>query len=392
VGEGSVSSGDCARLRAQSNGAQAEKGFSALALHLHSKLGAGCKSILLSDDSCDPLAESLRLHALDEATYGLLRRQPQFSAARVLTNGQRTFFLVLLLLFALTMTTFPATGGLLLTGVVACGYLANAIFRAVLFWVGADEPPTNEVPAIERRRLPIYTVLVPLYREANIVPQLAESLRRLEYPAAKLDCKLVVEEDDQETREAARAAAADGFFDVIVVPKGEPRTKPRACNYGLQFARGEFLVIYDAEDRPEPDQLKKALHAFDAGPPELACVQARLNFFNARECWITRMFALDYSLWFDFLLPGLDRLHIPMPLGGTSNHFKVDALRAIYGWDPFNVTEDADLGIRLARLGLRVKTLDSTTYEEATNTAGNWLRQRTRWLKGYMQTWLVASS
>lgn len=389
MGEGSVSSGDCARLRAQSNGAQAQGGFSAHTLRLHSKLGAGCKSLLLSGDNSDPLAESIRLYALDEATYGLLRRQPQFSAARVVSNGQRILFLASFVLFALTMTTFPATGGLLLTGIVACGYLANAIFRAVLFWVGADEALTGNVLGAERLPLPIYTVLVPLYREANVVPQLAKSLRRLEYPAAQLDCKLVVEEDDEETREAALAAASDGFFDVIVVPKGEPRTKPRACNYALQFARGEYLVIYDAEDRPEPDQLKKALHAFDAGVPELACVQARLNFFNARECWTTRMFALDYSLWFDFLLPGLDRLQIPMPLGGTSNHFKTDALRAIDGWDPFNVTEDADLGIRLSRLGLRVKTLDSTTYEEATNATGNWLRQRTRWLKGYMQTWLV---
>jgi cellulose synthase/poly-beta-1,6-N-acetylglucosamine synthase-like glycosyltransferase len=124
-------------------------------------------------------------------------------------------------------------------------------------------------------------------------------------------------------------------------------------------------------------------------PSEVACFQARLNFFNARECWITRMFALDYALWFDFLLPGLDRLRIPMPLGGTSNHFRISALRAIDGWDPFNVTEDADLGIRLARVGLKVRTLDSTTYEEATNAIGPWLRQRTRWLKGYMQTWLV---
>jgi glycosyltransferase XagB len=284
---------------------------------------------------------------------------------------------------------FPATGGLLLTGVIACGYLANAIFRGLLFWIGADEAPTYEVRASDPALLPVYTVLVPLYREANIISQLTASLRRLDYPAANLDCKLVVEEDDQETCDAARAAAADGFFEVVAVPRGEPRTKPRACNYALQFARGELLVIYDAEDQPEPDQLKKALHAFSTGPRELACVQARLNFFNARECWITRMFTLDYSLWFDFLLPGLDRLHIPMPLGGTSNHFKVDALRAIHGWDPFNVTEDADLGIRLSRLGLRVQTLDSTTYEEATNAAGNWLRQRTRWLKGYMQTWLV---
>jgi cellulose synthase/poly-beta-1,6-N-acetylglucosamine synthase-like glycosyltransferase len=193
-----------------------------------------------------------------------------------------------LLLLAAALAKFPATGGLLLTGFVACGYLANAIFRSLLFWVGADEPATNEVQAFEPASFPIYTILVPLYREANIIRQLTASLRRLDYPAAKLDCKLVVEEGDQDTCDVAHDAAADGFFEVVVVPRGKPRTKPRACNYGLQFARGEFLVIYDAEDQPEPDQLKKALHAFSTGPRELACVQARLNFFNARECWITR--------------------------------------------------------------------------------------------------------
>ena len=184
-------------------------------------------------------------------------------------------------------------------------------------------------------------------------------------------------------------AASDSRFSVIRVPPGTPRTKPRACNYAMPFVLGEFTVIFDAEDRPEPDQLRKAVAAFRAAPDNIACLQARLNFYNANENWLTRMFALDYALWFDYLLPGLDRLNIPMPLGGTSNHFRTTALRAIHGWDPYNVTEDADIGIRLARLGLRVHTLDSTTFEEATNGFGNWLRQRSRWLKGYMQTWLV---
>ena len=181
----------------------------------------------------------------------------------------------------------------------------------------------------------------------------------------------------------------DPPFVVLAVPPGLPRTKPKAANYALQLLSGEFMVIYDAEDRPEPDQLLKAVAAFRAAPESVACLQARLNFYNARETWLTRMFALDYALWFDFLLPGLESLRVPMPLGGTSNHFRTDALRAICGWDPYNVTEDADLGIRLARLGLRVATLDSTTYEEAPIAFGAWLRQRSRWMKGYMQTWLV---
>src|SRR6185312_3160425 len=199
---------------------------------------------------------------------------------------------------------------------------------------------------------------------------------------------LVLEADDAETIAAAEAVREAGF-ELVLVPEGVPRTKPKAANFALQFARGEYLVIYDAEDRPEPDQLLKAVAAFRAGPRTLACVQARLNFYNADHNWLTRMFALDYALWFDMLLPGLDRIGMPMPLGGTSNHFRTAILRDIGGWDAFNVTEDADIGIRLAQLGYRVSMLDSTTFEEAPLRFGVWLRQRSRWLKGYMQTWLV---
>ncbi len=168
--------------------------------------------------------------------------------------------------------------------------------------------------------------------------------------------------------------------------KGTPQ---KACNYALRFARGDHLVIYDAEDRPEPDQLQKAVRRFRAAPRNTACLQARLAIYNANDGWLTRMFALDYAIWFKGLLPGLDHLDVPMPLGGTSNHFRTSILRAVGGWDPFNVTEDADLGIRLAQLGYRVSMLDSTTFEEAPACMTAWFKQRSRWLKGYMQTWLV---
>lgn len=353
-------------------------------------LSGSARSLVFGSVASSDAERRLQTCAVDVATYELRRVEPQLSAATVMTRAQRNAALAFLSAAALIVLVWPKAGGLMLIGFVAVGYLANAVFRGCLFWVGADPypdlPTRSDGAAAEP---PVYTILVPLFREANVLPKLTQSLRALDYPGPSLDIKLIVEEDDLETVAAARAAGADGFFDLIVVPRGSPQTKPRACNYGLQFARGEYLVIFDAEDRPEPDQLNKAVAKFRSGPPDVACLQARLNFFNARECWLTRMFALDYALWFDFLLPGLDWLGIPMPLGGTSNHFRVDALRAIHGWDPFNVTEDADLGIRLARLGLRVRTLDSTTYEEATNRLSNWLRQRTRWLKGYMQTWLV---
>lgn len=327
---------------------------------------------------------------LHRATHELAENEPQFSAATVVTKEQARAFRLILAGLLILLLAFPQSFCVALAWGLFAAFVANAAFRAFLFLVGDIPSQTEEALPAATEQLPAYSILVPLYREAKVMPALARALRALDYPRHLLDIKLIVETDDRDTAAVADAIAArDGIFSVIRVPPGTPRTKPRACNYAMPFCWGAFTVVFDAEDRPEPDQLRKAVAKFHALPESVACLQARLNFYNARENWLTRMFTLDYALWFDYLLPGLDRLNIPMPLGGTSNHFRTQALRAIHGWDPYNVTEDADLGIRLARVGLRVRTLDSTTFEEATNGFGNWLRQRARWLKGYMQTWLV---
>jgi cellulose synthase/poly-beta-1,6-N-acetylglucosamine synthase-like glycosyltransferase len=176
---------------------------------------------------------------------------------------------------------------------------------------------------------------------------------------------------------------------VVAVPPGGPRTKPKALNFALPFARGTFTVIYDAEDRPEPAQLREALEAFRDGGERLACVQAPLSIDNTADSWLARLFTAEYAGHFDVFLPGLSALRLPLPLGGSSNHFRTASLRALAAWDPYNVTEDADLGMRLARFGYCAGTIGATTYEEAPTRLGPWLRQRTRWFKGWMQTWLV---
>ena len=330
--------------------------------------------------------DEFRRRALND----LRDHQPQFSAATTITSAQTKVFGAICAALVISFIAAPHIAETTLVAVLASLLVVTLLFRVVLLVAGYGNswrPPI--APPVPDDDLPTYTILVPLYREANVMPQLVQALRAIDYPKNRIDIKLIVEEDDAETTIAAAAATRDSQFSVIRVPYDEPRTKPRACNYALPFVLGEFTVIFDAEDRPEPDQLRKAVAAFRAAPAPVACLQARLDFFNAHENWLTRSFELDYLLWFGYLLPGLDRLGIPMPLGGTSNHFRTEALRAIHGWDPYNVTEDADIGIRLARLGLRARTLDSTTYEEATNTFPSWLRQRSRWLKGYMQTWLV---
>jgi cellulose synthase/poly-beta-1,6-N-acetylglucosamine synthase-like glycosyltransferase len=246
-----------------------------------------------------------------------------------------------------------------------------------------------EIGGLAESSLPVYSVLVPLYREAAVAADLIAALERLDYPHDRLDVQLLLEEDDLETIAHVRSLAPPEWIRVVVVPPGSPKTKPRACNHGLIAARGEFLVIFDAEDRPEPDQLKKAVVAFRRVPPAVACLQAKLNCYNRSKNLITRWFTLEYTAWFDLYLPGLHAVGAPIPLGGTSNHFRTAVLRTLRGWDPYNVTEDCDLGMRLERGGWRTRILDSTTWEEAPSRWMTWLKQRSRWMKGYWQTHLV---
>jgi cellulose synthase/poly-beta-1,6-N-acetylglucosamine synthase-like glycosyltransferase len=279
-----------------------------------------------------------------------------------------------------------------LLAVMAVPFLLVVALRAVSLWhlLAGRPPPRNSSTApIDLGAVPLYTVLVPLYRESAVVPHLLRALARLDYPAAKLEVLLIVERVDLETRAALRRARLAPHMRVLVVPDGTPRTKPRALQYALQFAHGDYVVVYDAEDVPAPDQLRRALAALRAAPDRLGCLQAQLNIYNSRTSWLTRQFTIEYTVLFDCILPTLERLRLPVPLGGTSNHFPRAVLDAVGGWDPFNVTEDADLGIRLARAGWHVGVLPSTTWEEAPPTFSVWRGQRTRWLKGWMQTCLV---
>jgi glycosyltransferase XagB len=330
----------------------------------------------------------------EEAIFSLADMRPEESARQVFTGRQIVELGIVAALFILVLVIWPIPTLIAINFAVAVFFLINFGLRAVLTWVGAHHRIDQKispamVEALKDNELPIYTVLVPMYKEPKTLPILTSALRRLDYPLSRLDVKLILEEGDTETIQAAKDLGLEGIFEIIRVPPSQPKTKPKACNYALKFARGTYVTIYDAEDKPEPDQLKKAVAAFRLLPDDVVCIQGRLNYFNAHENWLTRMFTLEYSLWFDYYLPALETLRIPIPLGGTSNHFKMEVLRELNAWDPFNVTEDADLGVRLTQRGYRVAVLNSTTFEEANGHLGNWIRQRSRWVKGYMQTYLV---
>lgn len=324
----------------------------------------------------------------DRLSAEFIRKHPGTCAAAVITGKQKIFYLtvfclaLLLLFYRWDLLIF------LLTALLAFLYLSAAFFRLVAAVSGFFF--RYERADIPEGELPIYTILLPMYKEANIAEQLIDRIRAIDYPLERLDVKILLEQDDTATIEAMRSLNLPEQFEILVMDPCLPKTKPRACNYGLEKARGEFCVIYDAEDRPEPDQLKKAVGMFRGeGREDVACVQAKLNYHNSRQNLLTRLFTIEYTTHFDLILPGMQLFNFPLPLGGTSNHFRTEILKQIGGWDSFNVTEDCDLGIRIYENRYRTLLLDSTTWEEANSRLGNWIRQRSRWIKGFFQTHLV---
>jgi cellulose synthase/poly-beta-1,6-N-acetylglucosamine synthase-like glycosyltransferase len=324
---------------------------------------------------------------VDDAALALDRADPALSARSRLSKGQMI------------------CGGLLALATLSLGFFrpdALAVLLAVVLWilfaatVGlrfaalAINPASLPCRPLEDQELPVYSIIVPLLREAGILDRLIPALDAIDYPRSKLDIKIVLEEDDLETLVAVARMRLPSRYEVIVAPRGDPSTKPRALNIALPSIRGEFVVVYDAEDKPAPDQLRRAAARFvDQGAVD--CLQARLVVQNVDSSWLTRLFALEYCALFDVLIPGLASIGAPFPLGGTSNHFRSSALRRVGGWDAWNVTEDADLGFRLARFGCRAAALDSDTFEEAPIPLRAWFKQRCRWQKGWLQTFLVHS-
>jgi cellulose synthase/poly-beta-1,6-N-acetylglucosamine synthase-like glycosyltransferase len=324
-------------------------------------------------------------------TSHVAARLPAFSARPVPTPVQKVVIVVLAALFAVGTMLPLSVASLAVSIASVMAFLGLAVVRlsACLTWLGRRRRRPGLLPD---DALPSYSVLVALYHEAQMLPQLSAALERLNYPRDRLDIAFLVEEDDPATRAAAEAAVEGRpYMRVITVPDGRPRTKPRALAYGLAFSRASLVAVYDAEDHPHPDQLRVAATALAAGPDELACVQARLEIVGARN-WLQRQFLIEYAYLFSGTLPWLAAAELPLPLGGTSNHFKRRALAAVGGWDPYNVTEDAELGARLARFGYRTGVIDSVTLETAPATVGVWLRQRRRWVKGWLVTALVHAS
>ncbi|MET0473785.1 MAG: glycosyltransferase [Mycobacterium sp.] len=302
--------------------------------------------------------------------------------------------IVVIPLVALGVTA-PQITVVVLTAAISLWYLASTIDRNWLLIKGirtASLLTVSDADALNvpDHELPFYTVLLPVFDEPSIVQDLIDGVGKLNYPPDKIEVLLLVEEDDLPTRAAAAGIELQSVR-IVLVPHSLPKTKPKACNYGMSLTdlRGEMMTIYDAEDIPDPLQLRKVVVALQRLSPDVGCVQCRLGYFNETQNLLTRWFSMEYDQWFGLVLPTVESSKCVVPLGGTSNHMPVHVWRRVGGWDEFNVTEDADLGVRLARHGYRTAMLDSVTLEEANSDVVNWIRQRSRWYKGYLQTMIV---
>lgn len=318
------------------------------------------------------------------------------SAVTVLVSSQKLFLLGFAAVLVTSLILYWHLTLIVLFSTIVVLYFADLLFNVLIIFRSLITKPEivvteDEVANLQDETLPVVTVLCPLYKEESVLSQFIKAMSSFNYPKDKLQVLLLLEEDDTGTIEAAKrfGGGQPPFIQILIVPNSLPKTKPKALNYGLAHASGELVVIYDAEDIPETDQLKKAVIAFNRLGDKVFCLQAKLNFYNPRQNVLTRLFTAEYSSWFDLILNGLYSLNAPIPLGGTSNFFRKKGIEKLEGWDAFNVCEDCDLGLRLYKQGYRTALFNSTTYEEANSNLNNWIRQRSHWIKGYIQSFFI---
>jgi len=270
-------------------------------------------------------------------------------------------------------------------------YISNWTFKLYLAYNTMTKLPKHsyDLNNVKDSELPIYSILIPLYKEASVLKQIVSVINNLNYPKNKLDVKLLLEEDDLETINAVKKMKLPRYFETVIIPHSFPKGKPKALNIGLTKIKGKYLTIYDAEDIVDRDQLKKVYLVFKNAPDNVGCVHSKLNFYNKNQNWLTKIFTTEYTYWYELCMPWLIKDQYIVPFGGNSVHFKTEVIKKMGGWDPYNVTEDCEIGIRLYRKGYVAEYVNSITTEEAVLTTKAWIRQRSRWMKGYILTSFV---
>ncbi len=348
-------------------------------------------NLYIEGDTNNVMGKNTEQSNLHKSIHGLEEKYPEYSMrlfleklSNIRSISRIAIYATIALVLA-TIITFPKTSMISVFTLLSILYLTVQLFKLALIVIGANNNKKEKRLKIPDE-LPVYSILLPLYHEDKVLESLIESIKQIDYPSNLLDVKLLIEADDIQTLQAVKKVSLPKYIEVVKIPISHPRTKPKACNYALQSAKGKYITIFDAEDRPHPQQLKQVVAKFANAEKEVICIQAKLGFYNQKENILTKLFALDYALLFGYILVGLHKLGMPIPLGGTSNHFIKEQLEDLGGWDAFNVTEDADLGIRIYQHGYRTELINSSTLEEAPIHLRCWIVQRSRWIKGHILT------
>lgn len=303
----------------------------------------------------------------------------------------RMFFIVLLISVILMAFVFPLTIGLAIFTLALINYIFLLGFRfsnTVLNKENGKSP--LHFPTVADSDLPTFSIIIPLKNEDEVIEATFASIEHLDYPKNLLDITVVVEETDISTLQAVQKAGRFlSKFKLLKIPELPPFTKARALLHAIKHAKGQYITVYDAESRPEPQQLRKAAASFLIHNGDNLCLQAKIEIQNKNANWITRNFAAEYYEWYSGHLKYLSDNKLPFGLGGNSFFVSRQFLLAAGAWDPCNVTEDADLAVRLGAMGGRFKILESVTKETCPESPDEWINQRTRWNKGLMKTQLV---
>ena len=366
--------------------ANSPEGFEAAEISLQDRFGM----IMMSAASSWEIHQAINLCFPDELARDAALRVPRVFSCRGLaecSNERHVCAVGLTIVFFAVLIAFPQQTIVALTLIAIMLSLASAVLKGAALFATSSNRGQNTQESQDFPLHPSVSIMVPLHREPDIAKALVNRLSKLTYPKALLEVLLVVEENDGETSNSLSHAELPPWMRILIVPEGHPKTKPRALNHAMRFCHGDLIGIYDAEDAPDPDQIETVVEKFRTSPRNTGCVQGILQFYNPTQNWLARCFTMDYAAWFRVILPGIARLGLPVPLGGTTLFLKREALEKLVGWDAHNVTEDADLGLRLHRLGYRTELVQSVTGEEANCRPWLWIRQRSRWIKGYMVTY-----
>ena len=334
------------------------------------------------------MVQELEFHLNTRAISQLAFDNPDWSARRGASAWQGALMTTFLMIMITAIIITNGAVNIVFHVIMSIFFASCAALRLAVLVKHQTSSLASIKPSADSEK-PVYSIVVALYNEVDVIPDLIPTLKRMKWPRSKLEIKLVCEADDVATIDAIKQQELDNRFEIIRVPAGDPRTKPKALCYALYFTTGSYITLYDAEDRPHPEQLLEAYQSFLKGNEKLGCVQAPLEITNGHRSFWSGMFSFEYAALFNGILPWLAKQEAPIFLGGTSNHFKRDALLQVGAWDPFNVTEDADLGLRLWRKGYRTGMITRPTLEDGPIDFKTWLPQRTRWHKGWMQTWIV---